>query len=262
MRFLLFTLAILAPAADFDRDLVFRASFDKSIDAEKYGGDGKLYSAPDYKQTAAAKPGLAGTKVVWEKGALRFTEKNQRAVFFKADGISSQQGTISFFLQLDPEVDLPPDYVDPLQLTDKAYNDSALWVDFTKEERPRVFRLGVFGVLKSWNPDNASPDKNPAFNNRLVIVKKTPFARGRWTHVAIVYSKLGSGAGEAKLYLNGQLQGTTSTVKEPFAWEPGKATLRLGVGYAGLLDEIAVHSRPLSAAEVVDLGRQSKPSPQ
>lgn len=251
MVFTILTLALLA--ADLDKDLVFHASFNKSMDAEKSPGDGRLHSAPDYK--SPGKPGLAGTAVVWEKSALRFTKKNTQAVFFPAQGISSQQGTISFYLQLSPDVDLEPGYVDPLQLTDKAYNDSALWVDFTKDDKPRSFRLGVFGVLKSWNPKDIAPDKNPDFNSRLVIVKNPPFARGRWTHVAVTYSKLGSGAGEAKLYLDGKLQGTSSTVKEPFSWEAGKASIRLGLNYTGLLDEIAIYSRPLTAAEIAGLQR-------
>jgi hypothetical protein len=255
MRLWIFTLALTAAAADPNQDRVFHASFNKSIDADKSPGDGKLYSAPDYKQQAAAKPGLAGTSVVWEKGALRFTKKNTPAVFFKAQGISSREGTISFFLQLDPEVDLEPGFVDPIQVTDKAYNDSCLWVDFTKDDKPRHFRLGVFGNLKSWNPKDTPPDKNPDFNSRLVIVKQPPFARGRWTHVAITYSGLGGGSGEAKLYLDGRLQGASSPIKEAFEWDPAKAAIRLGVNYSGLMDEVAIYRRPLTPAEIGGIPR-------
>ena len=242
MRSWLFTLTLLAQAAD----PIFHASFNKGIDAEKSPGDRRIHSAPDYKSLASSKPGLDGTGVVRENGALHFTKKTTQAVFFPAQGFSPVEGTISFFLQLDPLQDLAPDYVDPLQLTDKAYNDSCLWVDFTKEERH--FRLGVFGQLKAWNPKNL--DKNPDFDSRLVVVKQPPFARGTWTHVAITYTKLGSGAGEAKLYVDGKLQGTSSVVKEPFTWETGKPTLRLGVNYTGWLDDVAVYAKALSAAEI------------
>ncbi len=259
---MLSALLLVTLAADLKKDLVLHASFNQSVDAEVSGGDRKLYSAPDYKQLAAAKAGLAGTSVVHEKGALRFKEKNTKAVYFKADGMSSQSGTISFYLQLDPNLDLAPGYTDPLQLTDRDYNDSALWVDFTRDDKPRHFRLGTFGVLKSWNPQDLAPDKNPAFNQRLVIVKQPPFARGRWTHVVITYDKLGSGNGVSKLYLDGKLQGASGTVKEPFQWAPGQATLRLGVNYTGLLDEIRVYKRALDAGEVAQLGRESPPSAQ
>ena len=257
VRYCLFFAALMAPAADLHQDLVFRATFNKSLNAEKSSGDPQLYSAPNYQ--TAAKAGLAGTQVVQENGALHYTKKNTQAVFFKADHISSQQGTLSFFLQLDPNLDLEPGYVDPLQLTDKAYNDSALWVDFTKDDQPRHFRLGVFGDLKSWNPQNLPPDTNPNFNQRLVIVKQPPFARGKWTHVAIAYSKLGNGAGQAQLYLDGHLQGATSPIKEPFAWAAGQATLRLGVNYTGWMDEIAIYRRPLTAAEISKVGQQQRP---
>ena len=41
----------MAPAADLHQDLVFRATFNKSLNAEKSSGDPQLYSAPNY-QTA------------------------------------------------------------------------------------------------------------------------------------------------------------------------------------------------------------------
>ena len=70
------------------------------------------------------------------------------------------------------EKDLKPGFCDPIQITDKAYNDSAIWADFTKDDKPRHFRLGVFGALKSWNPENLPTDRNSVFLKRLVVVKR------------------------------------------------------------------------------------------
>jgi len=256
-----FALAFAAHAADWEKDVVFRASFDGTLDARIARGDPKLYSAPSYKEQASAQPGLAGTEVRHARGegrsgdALRFIKKNTSAVFYKAQGNfpfdgKNWSGTISFWLQLDPEQDLEPGFCDPIQVTDKAYNDSAIWVDFTKDDKPRHFRLGVFGALKAWNPSNTVSDKNPDFNNRLVVVKRTPFTRGRWTHVAITYGSLGSGAGEAKLYLDGKLEGATPRITEAFEWDITKGALRLGVNYVGLMDDVAIFGRPLSAQEI------------
>jgi hypothetical protein len=154
-------------------------------------------------------------------------------------------------LSLDPETDLEPGYCDPLQITDKDYNDAALWVDFTKDDKPRHFRLGVFGDLKTWNPKDLPPDKNPDFMGRLVVVKKTPFARGRWTHVVITHQGLGgANGGVAKLYLDGVLQGKTPVISEPFGWDLERAAIRLGVNYVGLFDDLAVFNRELSGQEV------------
>ena len=248
-------------AADWKQEVVFRATFDNSLDARIAAGDPKIYSAANYKEQANAKPGIDGVDVRHAKGegrsghALRFVKKNTKAVFYKAQGnvpfdAKNWTGTISFWLQLDPEQDLEPGYCDPMQVTDKAYNDSAIWVDFTRDDKPRHFRLGVFGALKAWNPSNLASDKNPDFNNRLVVVKRTPFARGRWTHVAIAYSGLGSGSGEAKLYLDGKLQGSTPRIAEVFDWDLNRGAIRLGVNYVGLMDDVAIFRRALDAREI------------
>jgi hypothetical protein len=240
--------------------LLFHASFDKSLDADFAKGDPRIYTAPNYKEQHLAKPGLDHPDAASVDGgkrgrALQFRRKNTRAVFFKADKNTAfdpknWSGTISFWLNLDPETDLEPGFCDPIQVTDSAFNDSAIWVDFTKDEKPRHFRLGVFGDRDSWNPQKIAEDKNPAFNNRLVVVKKYPFKKGTWTHVAIVHTGLGSGKGTAALYLNGEKQGEASAIVEVFSWDMEKAALRVGVNYVGLFDEFSVYARPLSDSQV------------
>ena len=137
-------------------------------------------------------------------------------------------------------------------MTDTDYNDNAIWVDFT-DVNPRNFRLGVFGELDSWNPENLPPNDNPNFMDRLVVVNEPPFAAGRWTHVAIVYEGLGGGAAKAKLYLDGVAQGTTPEVAEPFGWDFTTASIRLGVNYIGMMDDLAIFDRPLTAEEIETL---------
>ena len=266
MRYWLLALAltITSEGADWKSDLVFRATYDGSLDARTAAGDPKLYHAPTYKDLTAAQPGLDGTDVSHAKGqgrvgdALRFNKKNTKAVFYKAEknipfDPKNWSGTLSFWLQLDPDKDLEPGFCDPIQMTDKEYNNSAIWVDFTKDDKPRHFRLGVFGRRTEWNPTDIPPDKNPAFDKRLVVVQQAPFARGKWTHVAITYTGLGSGKGEAKLYLDGKLQGVTPTIPEAFEWNITNAALRLGVNYVGLMDDVSVFRRPLSEKEIEEL---------
>ncbi|MBC8003561.1 MAG: LamG domain-containing protein, partial [Opitutaceae bacterium] len=238
--------------------LTFHASFDKGLDADSARGDGKIYSAPDYKQQASAKPGLGEVDAVIEKGsgigggdALRFKSKNTRALYFRGDRhVALAKGTISFWLKLDPQKDLAPGYCDPIQITDKAYNDSAIWVDFTKDEVPRHFRLGVFGSLKAWNPADTPPDKNPDFLRRLVVVERPPFTRERWTHVVVTWSGLDAGgAGTASLLLDGKTVSTAKGIREVFEWDPQRLAIRLGVNYVGLMDEVAVFDRALTESE-------------
>ena len=200
--------------------LSFLASFDHGFDADYAHGDRLIYSAPSYRDLDVAVADVRDPDIVIAKGqgrygdALQFKKKNTQAVFFRAAVNSGYRprnwsGTISFWLNLGPDTDLEPGYTDPLQITDKAYNNAALWVDFTRDDKPRHLRLGVFGDSSAWNPQNASTEQNPFFDHRTVVVTQPPFAHGQWTHVAIVFANLNSdSAGTAKLYLNGRLQGT------------------------------------------------------
>jgi hypothetical protein len=249
-----------APVPDALRSsLTLHASFDKAYDADLAKGDRKIYHAPDYKTQSAAKPGLGDVDAALEKsagiagsGALRFKSKNTRALFFPGDRhVALGGGTFSFWLRLDPQKDLAPGFCDPVQITDKAYNDSAIWVDFTKDETPRHFRLGVFGALKSWNPANTPADKNPDFLRRLIVVERPPFSNERWTHVAISWKDLGAGsAGTASLFLNGKLVRSATGIRESFEWDPARLAIRLGVNYTGLMDEVATFDRPLTEREI------------
>jgi len=256
-----------AALEDLGKALTFHASFDRGTEADFGLGDRRIYTAPSYKAQQEAKPGFESPDVgiVAADGrfgaALQFKKKNTRAIFYRAEKNVDYRnkdwsGTVSFWLSLDPDKDLEPGFCDPIQVTDKAYNDAAVWVDFTKDDKPRHFRLGVFGDLKAWNPDNLPSDKYPNFARRLIDVAKPPFARGSWTHIAITFSGLNSDSGGvAKLYLNGQLQGTTEAIREPFTWDLSRAAIRIGVNYVGLFDDLAIFNRALNEREVRILGR-------
>jgi len=246
--------------------LTLHASFDKTAEADFARGDKRVFHAPNYKEVDAAKAGMGDVDAAIESGAgiagsgaLRFRSKNTRALFFRGEGhVAPASGTVSFWLRLDPQKDLAPGFCDPIQITDKAYNDSAIWVDFTKDEVPRHFRLGVFGELKAWNPDNLPADKYPAFTRRLVVSERPPFGRETWTHVAVTWSKLGSDKGTGSLYLNGKLVSSSTGIREPFVWDLPKVAIRLGVNYVGLMDELAVFDRALTAGEAAMLFNASR----
>jgi hypothetical protein len=268
MTRLALVLAVTAAAAaqnpeSLRKALLLYAPFEGRADAQYARGDARIYSAPNYKSVDKAETGMgqADVEIAPKEGvrgdALRFRSVNTAAVFLKAAGNTSYSpngwnGAASFWLRLDPDKDLKG-FTDPIQITDKAYNDACIWVDFTKDERPRHFRLGVFGNLSVWNPGNIPPDKNPAFENRLVVLQKTPFSGMRWTHVAVTWTRIGSESGSTSLYVDGQLVGTREGIREPFTWQPDKALIRLGVNYAGLFDELAIFDRPLTGAEVEQL---------
>lgn len=248
----------------FTDALSFHASFDQGPNAELARGDGTLYTAASYDEHEAAAPGIGNPDVRLVSdggrfgGGLEFTAKNTHAIFFRAaENVAytpaEWSGTISFWLSLNPASDLEPGFCDPIQITDSRYNDAAVWVDFTRDN-PRQFRLGVFGDLAAWNPDDVPPDEFPFFGERLIVVDPPPFSKDTWTHVVITYSGLGSEAdGTANLYLNGVAEPkTASGIEAPFTWD-ADASVRLGINYVGRYDELALFDRALSADEVAEL---------
>ena len=238
--------------------ILFYSSFDGKLSADVSVGDAMIYTAENYKKTANAKPGLHSTNVVLGKNkglmgdALHFKKKNTSAIYYNGSknlGYSSKSwsGSVSFWLQLDPEKDLEPGYCDPINITDHKFNDAALWVDFT-DDNPREFRLGVLGDLEVWNPENKNDDAQ--IQKRTVTVKQPPFKSGKWTHIVITYSEVNTNKSACKLYLDGQFKGVVKDVNDPFTWEEEKAKIMLGLGYVGFMDELTVFDKPLDLKEV------------
>ena len=242
--------------------LTFHASFDKGFDADVAKGDKSLYTAPSFKEIASAKPGAAAADIAIDPkggiaggGALQFKSKNTHAVFFHAaKAFTLAAGSSSYWLKVDPQKDLDT-FTDAMQITDKDYNDSGIWTDFPATGNPKPFRLGVFGALKSWNPDNKPPNANPDFDRRLVVLNNPPISRDKWTHVVITWSGLGTASATAALYVDGKLVGNATGIKEPFAWDEAQVAMRIGLNYVGWLDEVAAFDKALSAKEVETLYR-------
>ncbi len=248
--------------------LTFYASFDNGINADFSLGDNQLYTSP-IKSIDSAKVGLHKHDIRIDEGtglmgnSLKFTERSSGYIFYRSEknityNTSDWSGAVSFWLSLDPAVDLEPGYCDPIQITDVSYNDAAIWVDFTKEN-PRDFRLGVIGDRDSWNPTPEGPDnENPIFIEQLPVVKEPPFASGKWTHVLINFSQLNTANGTASLYLDGKLAGTQSEIADPFTWDYGKSNILLGLGYIGLMDEVSIYNRSLTDKEITTLFREKE----
>lgn len=244
--------------------LVFHASFDGGADALRAAGDPKLYWAPSFKQRSEAKPGLPGSgEVALATGegkfgdALRFTAKKSPVVFFRGAGnmpfaASDWNGTVSFWLNVDPEGKLEPGFCDPIQITDSAWNDAAFFVEFEKRPESIPFRLGVYADFAVWNPDNRKFEEIPAGEKPLVTVEKPPFSAGRWTHVVFTFEHFNTGRpdGGARLYLDGQPRGELRSRQQTFTWDLDKSVVALGLGYIGLFDELAIFNRLLSEQEI------------
>jgi hypothetical protein len=242
--------------------LTFHASFDHGLNADFAKGDPLLYTATSLQARAAARPGMGTMAAPVASGrgrfgdALQFTRKSAGVIFFQAAGNTAYNstnwsGTVSFWLSVDPPTELEPGFCDPLQVTPRAWNDAAFFVEFEKrQEIP--FRLGVYADYRVWNPENRKWDEIPSVNKPLVTVAHPPFAGGQWTHVVFTFERFNTGQpdGLASLYLDGQFAGALPPRTQTFTWDERQASIMLGLGYIGLFDELSWFNRALTAPEV------------
>jgi hypothetical protein len=139
-----------------------------------------------------------------------------------------------------------------VQITPRAWNDAAFFVEFEKRPESIPFRLGVYADLLVWNPDKRPFADIPAAERPLVSVDKPPFARGKWTHVVFTFERFNTGGadGVARLYLDGAPSGALSPRRQTFTWDPAETVIALGLNYIGLLDELSIFNRALSDDEI------------
>jgi hypothetical protein len=244
--------------------LTFHASFDGKTDAAHAAGDPKLYWAPTSKQRQDAKPGLPESgEVQLAPGAgrfgdaLRFTMKKSPIVFYRAANnvpysAADWSGTVSFWLSVDPEGELEPGFCDPVQITPRAWNDAAFFVEFEKRPESIPFRLGVYADLNVWNPQKRRFADIPMEERPLVTVNDPPFSRGKWTHVLFTFERFNTGRpdGMARLYLDGEPHGELSPRQQTFTWDPQQTAIALGLGYIGMIDELSIFNRVLDEGEI------------
>jgi len=245
-------------SAELSESLTFHASFDHGPNADFGAGDLKLYSLDSKSKEVSEGTGTPPLKLDSVPGnfnsALSFTKENSHTVFYKVENNivysrDSFKGTFSFWLSTNTD-EIPGQYCDPVQITDDDYSNSAIWVDITKNDSPSDLRLGVFGDQPVWDVSNKKGEAEEFFW-RLHKVAQPPLGKGKWTHIVITWDGVNdTKEGRAKLYLNGEFQGASSIIREPFTWDVAKTRLNLGIGYVGLLDDIAVFNKALSAEEV------------
>ncbi len=103
--------------------LTFHVSFDRSAEADFAKGDAKLYTAQSMHR-AHVRPGLHRNDVVLEPsdgryaGSIWFKKKSEKLIYYAGGenlpyAKTDFQGTVAFWMCLNPDNDLPPGYVDP-----------------------------------------------------------------------------------------------------------------------------------------------------
>lgn len=248
--------------------LTFHVSFDGGFQADFALGDPGIYTAPT-EARKESRPGVVNRPDVViekEKGrygdAMRMGVKTPIVVFYKAEKNLAYRahdwnGTVSFWLRLDPDRDLTPGFfADPIQITEKQWDNASLFVDFTRDEKPRQFRYAVFSDYDVWNPKKIPWDLLPVAERPMAVVERPPFGSDRWTHVVMTFAHLNTDRADASavLYLNGKKAGE---LKGPWklTWDPAKASIMLGLHYIGLFDDLSAFHRSLTSAEVEQLYR-------
>lgn len=243
--------------------LTFHASFDHGINADFALGDKQLYTAEvsTESEVSIVAEGISDSSMSIAPGAgkygdaLAFKSAVSNILVYKAEknidySHEGFRGTASLWMSLDP-AEIPGQYTDPLQFSDKNYSDDCIWIDFTKNDTPSDFRLGIFGDRGEWDVQGLR-SKSPEFFWRLAKIAEPPFAKDRWTHVVVTWDGLNdSQSGRARLYFNGEYQGASGVIREHFNWDVSKATIRLGTGpFIGLMDDLAFFNRALTHEEI------------
>ena len=185
--------------------MIFHASFDDVTDANLSTGDGWIQTAEslDRKQVRPQNR-IESTRIAKGAGrygdALQFTANSKQVLFYEGQecGYRAEDwsGTVSLWLKLDPDKDLQPGFCDPLQITQRGWNDAAFFIDFDKD-LPRDFRLGVFPDYATWNPKDTEWDDIPPAKRPMVTVKQPPFSAQDWTHVCFTWDGVNAVDGAA-----------------------------------------------------------------
>jgi hypothetical protein len=247
--------------------LTFFASFDGTTDADHATGDRRLFVAPSWNARAdlaphrdqfehveiAAGEGRYGD-ALWMDNRHQpiYAYRGERNIDHVPDG--PWEGTLSFWMRLDPDQDLHEGYSDPIQITPRGWNDAALFVDFT-DEPPRAFRFAAFADRDVWDPQRRNWGDVPEEEHPFITVAHPPFSHDAWTHVVLTFSRLNTGAadGQVQGYLGGRPVGSLEDRELTFSWPPDEVLIWLGYNFRGYLDELALFDRALSDQEVATL---------
>jgi hypothetical protein len=249
-------------SASLARALTLHASFDERLDADFARGDRTCYLARGKELHRAAPtddvkldPGAGRFG-----GALHFLKKNDFRPAFRDDGVLGYNGrnwnaAVSVWLRLSPDEDLEPGYCDPVQIVGDDSKKGFIFLEWSKDETPRLFRYAIRPLFHIWNPNNVSWAEIPIDKRPMVQVARAPFSRDAWTHVVFTLENVNdkSQPQRGRLYLNGKLQGVIENWELTFQWDPAHVLLVLGASYVGHLDDLAVFNRALTDAEIQQL---------
>lgn len=176
-------------------------------------------------------------------------------IFFPAQGNIAYRkggwaGSVSFWINTDPNTMLKTTFCDPIQITQKGAGNGGIWVDFNNA-KPRDLRHGAFPAV----PEGMKPIPESDPSAPIYWVKNIGFKAGDWHHVALAWKNFDTGQkdGLSTLYIDGKRIGEIRGHDLRMDWDLEKAGIYVAVGFIGLLDELALFNRELTASEVAQL---------
>lgn len=256
--------AVLAQvdASAIRKSATFYASFDEEVRADRGSGDltlstrfnhetdkGKFvfHKSFDPKVFRIAKgKGIYG-------GALECTDvlPHNGRVFFPARGNLAYKktgwnGSASVWINTDPNTLFKTKFCDPIQITQKGANNGGIWFDFN-DARPRDLRHGIFAAIPPGGKGISEDDADAP----MVRVPKVPFKAGQWHHLVLAWQNLDTGKKDAEsiLYIDGKRIGAIGPRELSMDWDLDKTGIYVAVNFIGLLDELALFDRALTAEE-------------
>jgi hypothetical protein len=200
---------------------------------------------------------IAKNKGVAGGGCLEVTDALPRKgrIFYPAKGNLAYQkggwsGAASMWINTDPNTLFKLPFCDPIQITQKGANNGGIWFDFN-DAKPRDLRMGVFPAV----PAGTVGAKESDADATMVRLPKIPFKVGDWHHVVLSWANFDTGKKDAlaTLYIDGKKIGAVADRAIAMEWDIDKAGIYVAVGYCGLLDEMALFNRALTADEVTAL---------
>jgi hypothetical protein len=248
-----------APEDALRRAVTFYAGFDEAAQGDFGGGDLQPWTRYEHEQEKGRHPFARGfdagaVRIATGKGvhggALEFTRPLPRRgmLFFPArDKLALKKsgwgGAVSVWLQ--PAPDTP--FCDPVYITQRRWNDGALWFDYNHDRRGDL-RMGAYPVLAEGQKPPGPDDPHPS----MLRLKENALKPDAWNHVVMTWANADTGKtdGRASLYLAGKLVGEVKDLDLRLDWDLDQTRIFLGFLYVGLLDELALFNRPLTAEDV------------
>ena len=236
------------------------ASFDDSIDAGISRGDSRATMNADVVRHDP-RAGRFGGALVFNARDHAWAE--DEFIYAARDNFpyreSSFDGTISMWLNGDPDADLAPKFpVDPFHISRHAA-DASFYLDLTKPNdwrygSPRKLRFGFY---------NDSPEQNMFVGGQLIVAGELGWSDRSWHHVVATWRHANSGQpdGAAALYIDGRPRGTMAGYQHRLTWNLDDIAIGLGQRYVGKIDELLIADVSMSASQVAslyELGKAAK----